>query len=45
MLIFKTGIEQYEIGYASAMSWILVAIVLVISLLQLRYFQKRTVQL
>ncbi|WP_460947631.1 carbohydrate ABC transporter permease [Okibacterium endophyticum] len=44
MLIFKTGIEQFEIGYASAMSWVLVALVLVISLVQLRYFQKRTVQ-
>ncbi|MGM7698918.1 carbohydrate ABC transporter permease [Microbacterium sp. A84] len=44
MLIFKTGIEQFEIGYASAMSWVLVALVLVVSLLQLRFFQKRAVQ-
>lgn len=44
MLIFKTGIEQFEIGYASTMSWVLVALVLVISLLQIRFFQKRAVQ-
>lgn len=44
MLIFNTGIEQYKIGYASAMSWILVLLVLIISLVQLRFFRNRTVQ-
>ncbi len=44
MLIFNTGIEQYKIGYASAMSWILVLLVLTISLIQLRFFRNRAVQ-
>jgi ABC-type sugar transport system permease subunit len=44
MLIFNTGIEQYKIGYASAMSWVLVIILLIISLIQLRIFRNRTVQ-
>jgi multiple sugar transport system permease protein len=44
MLIFNTGISQYHVGYASAMSWILVLIVLIISLVQIRYFRKRAVQ-
>jgi len=44
LLIFNTGIGQYQIGYASAISWILVLIVLAISLVQLRIFKNRTVQ-
>jgi ABC-type sugar transport system permease subunit len=44
MLIFNTGIEQYKIGYASAMSWVLVLLVLTVSLIQLGFFRKRTVR-
>lgn len=44
MMIFNTGIGQYQIGYASAISWVLVTIVLAISLLQIRIFKNRTVQ-
>jgi ABC-type sugar transport system permease subunit len=44
MLIFDTGINNYQLGYASALSWILIAILLVASGLQLRLFKNRTVQ-
>jgi multiple sugar transport system permease protein len=44
MLIFSTGFRNFEMGYASAMSWALVAIILVLSLVQIGYFRKRAVR-
>jgi multiple sugar transport system permease protein len=44
MLIFSTGFRNFEMGYASAMSWALVAIILVLSLAQIAYFRKRAVR-
>lgn len=44
MLIFNTGMGEFRIGYASAISWILVLLVLAISLIQIRIFRKRAVQ-
>jgi ABC-type sugar transport system permease subunit len=44
MLIYSTGFEDYQTGYASAISWALVILVLAISLVQQRYFNKRAVQ-
>lgn len=43
MLIYHTGFSNFEMGYASAMSWVLVAIILALSLLQIAYFRKRAV--
>lgn len=44
MLIFDTGFRDFEMGYASAMSWALVAIILVLSMVQIGYFRKRAVR-
>jgi multiple sugar transport system permease protein len=44
MLIYGTGFRDYELGYAAAISWVLVLLVGVFSLLQMRYFSKRAVQ-
>jgi ABC-type sugar transport system permease subunit len=44
MMIYNTGFQDYNLGYASAMSWVLVAIILVISLTQLRVFNRKVVR-
>jgi multiple sugar transport system permease protein len=44
MLIYNTGFQDYRLGYASAISWILVAIVLCLSLVQMAYFSRRSVR-
>lgn len=44
MLIYSTGFKDYDIGYASAISWALVLVVLAFSLGQMKFFSKRTVQ-
>ncbi|POH62245.1 sugar ABC transporter permease [Cryobacterium zongtaii] len=44
MLIYSAGFKDYDLGYASAVSWVLVLIVLVFSLIQLGYFRKKAVK-
>ncbi|WP_460980196.1 carbohydrate ABC transporter permease, partial [Pseudactinotalea suaedae] len=44
MLIYSRGFEDYDMGSATAISWVLVAIVMLISLLQLAYFRRREVR-
>ena len=44
MYIYRTGFTNYKMGYAAAISWVLVAIILVLSLGQLAYFSRRTVK-
>lgn len=44
MLIYSTGFQDYRLGYASAMSWVLVALILVVSLIQMRFFNRRAVR-
>jgi len=44
MLIYNTGIKDYQVGYASAMSWGLVVLVLALSLIQTVYFNRREVR-
>lgn len=44
MLIYRTGFANFQMGYASAMSWVLVLIVLILSLLQMWYFSRKTVK-
>jgi multiple sugar transport system permease protein len=44
MYLYSTGFEDFNIGYASAISWALVVVVLVISLGQQWFFNKRAVQ-
>jgi multiple sugar transport system permease protein len=43
-LIYRTGFTELEFGYASAISWVLMGIILVIALLQVAYFRRRAVQ-
>lgn len=44
MLIFRTGFANFEMGYASAMSWVLVLIIFAVTLVQVAYFRKRAVR-
>lgn len=44
LLIYRTGFANFEMGYASAMSWVLVLIILILSLVQIGYFRKRAVR-
>ena len=43
MLIYRAGFENFQMGYASAMSWVLVLIVLSLSLIQTWYFNRKAV--
>jgi multiple sugar transport system permease protein len=43
MLIYRLGFQQFEMGYAAAISWVLVLLIFGLSLLQIRYFNKRMV--
>jgi len=45
MLIYRQGFSQFRFGYAAAISWVLVALILVLSLAQLFYFRRRAVEL
>ncbi len=38
-MMFREGFENFDIGYASAIAWILFALILVLSALQLRLFR------
>jgi ABC-type sugar transport system permease subunit len=44
LLIYRTGFANFEMGYASAMSWVLVLIILVLSMAQIAYFRRRVVR-
>jgi ABC-type sugar transport system permease subunit len=44
MQIYRFGFREFQMGYASAISWVLVGIVLALSLLQVGYFSRRAVR-
>jgi ABC-type sugar transport system permease subunit len=44
MMIYRRGFAEFDMGYASAISWVLVLLVLILSLLQMRYFNRRAVK-
>jgi len=44
MLIYNRGFDNYDMGSATAISWVLVVLVLVVSLAQLGYFRRREVR-
>jgi ABC-type sugar transport system permease subunit len=44
MEIYRLGFREFQMGYASAISWVLVAIVLALSLVQAGYFSRRAVR-
>lgn len=44
MLVYNRAFDNYEMGSATAISWVLVALVLAVSLVQLGYFRRREVR-
>jgi len=44
MLIYRTGFENFQMGYAAAISWVLVVVVLALSLAQMAFFNRRAVR-
>lgn len=43
MLLYRVGFEQFDLGYASAVSYVLVVFIFVLSMAQFWYFRKRQV--
>ena len=43
MLIYRQGFSEFRFGYAAAISWVLVLLILILSLGQLVYFRRRAV--
>jgi multiple sugar transport system permease protein len=43
MMIYRIGFTEFRLGYASAMSWVLVVLIFGLSMAQVAYFRKRTV--
>jgi multiple sugar transport system permease protein len=44
MLIYRQGFNEFRFGYAAAVSWALVLLILVLSFIQFAYFRKRAVR-
>ena len=44
VMIYRLGFQEFEMGYASAVAWVLVLLVFALSLLQIRFFNRRLVQ-
>ena len=44
MLIYRQGFTEFRFGYAAAISWALVLLILVLSIIQFAYFRKRAVR-
>lgn len=44
MMIYRLGFGEFQMGYAAAISWVLVLLVFALSLLQIRYFNRRLVR-
>ena len=44
MLIYRQGFQNFAMGYASAIGYVLVLIILIISLFQMRYFNRRAIR-
>jgi multiple sugar transport system permease protein len=44
MLIYRQGFQNFEMGYASAIGYVLVLIILIFSLIQMRYFNRRAIR-
>jgi ABC-type sugar transport system permease subunit len=44
MMIYRVGFGEFHMGYAAAMSWVLVLMVFALSFVQIKFFNKRLVQ-
>jgi multiple sugar transport system permease protein/raffinose/stachyose/melibiose transport system permease protein len=42
-MMFREGFENFDIGYASAIAWVLFLLIMILSALQLRLFRYRDV--
>ena len=43
-LIYRQGFQNFQMGYASAIGYVLVLIILIFSLFQMRYFNRRAIR-
>ncbi|MEU9889419.1 sugar ABC transporter permease [Sphaerisporangium sp. NPDC051011] len=43
MMTYRVGFKEFQFGYAAAVSWALVLLIFVLSMLQVAYFRKRAV--
>ena len=41
LYLYKVGFQQFDFGYASAIAWLLVALIAVISLIQFRLMREK----
>ena len=44
LLVYRLGFSEFRFGYAAAISWVLVGLILVLSMIQLFYFRRRAVR-
>lgn len=44
LLVYRLGFSEFSFGYAAAISWVLVGLILMLSLVQLFYFRRRAVR-
>jgi multiple sugar transport system permease protein len=44
MMIYRLGFNEFKMGYAAAISWVLVLMVFLLSFIQIKFFNKRLVQ-
>lgn len=44
MLIYRLGFNDFRMGYAAAISWVLVLLIFALSIVQIKFFNKRLVQ-
>lgn len=44
MMIYRQGFQEFHMGYAAAISWVLVLMVFALSFVQIKFFNKRLVQ-
>jgi multiple sugar transport system permease protein len=44
MMIYRLGFNEFKMGYAAAISWVLVLMVFALSMIQIKFFNKRMVR-
>jgi multiple sugar transport system permease protein len=41
--IYRIGFQEFNLGYASAIAWVLTLLVFILSMIQIRFFNRRAV--
>jgi multiple sugar transport system permease protein len=44
VMMYRVGFQNLQFGYAAALSWVLVVMLMIVSAAQVAYFRRRTVQ-